>query len=399
MTLVGFAGFLFALSAAYFADLRGSRTRLVVFVLLLVTHTAAALAYYLYVQGGAASDAVLYYYDDIGLYGRMSGLGTAVLLAFVQELKINVGGEFFDYFMIFQAFGFWGLVFVAKTIQEIFEEVEIEPSGWIYLPLFLPGLHFWTAAIGKDAPIFFAIALSVWASMRLGRRLPAMGVAMVLLIGIRPHIGLVALIAMAIAALVGRKTKPLVKALLLAGIAAGGYVIGSNFESTFHFDASNTDSVSDYMSSRESMGEASGGDAAIVQSSFPIKILTLWFRPFFLDAENMMGYIASLENLVLLIIAGFLFRNFRSVRTMFFKVPYIRFSLVMFAAITVMLALVNYNVGLGLRQKMMAMPCLLVILTTLLALRSGQRNQGTQLDRVPSPARHDGRSPAAYLGS
>ncbi len=399
MTLVGFAGFLFALSAAYFADLRGSRTRLVVFVLLLVTHTAAALAYYLYVQGGAASDAVLYYYDDIGLYGRMSGLGTAVLLAFVQELKINVGGEFFDYFMIFQAFGFWGLVFVAKTIQEIFEEIEIEPSGWIYLPLFLPGLHFWTAAIGKDAPIFLAIALSVWASMRLGRRLPAMGVAMVLLIGVRPHIGLVALIAMAIAALVGRKTKPLVKALLLVGIAAGGYVIGSNFESTFHFDASNTDSVSDYMSARESMGESSGGDAAIVQSSFPIKILTLWFRPFFLDAENMMGYIASLENLVLLIMAGFLIRHFRSVRSMFFKVPYIRFSLVMFAAITVMLALVNYNVGLGLRQKMMAMPCLLVILTTLLALRSGQRNQGTQFGPVPSPARHGGRSPAAYLGS
>ncbi len=398
MTLVGFAGFLFALSAAYVADLRGSRTRLVVFVLLLVTHSAAALAYYLYVQGGAISDAVLYYYDDIGLYGRMSGLGTAVLLAFVQELRTNVGGEFFDYFMIFQAFGFWGLVFVAKAIQEIFEEVGVEPSVWIYLPLFLPGVHFWTAAIGKDAPIFLAIALSVWASMRLTKRLPAMGIAMVLLIAVRPHIGLVALIAMAVAALVGRKTKLWIKALLLVGIAAGGYVIGSNFESTFHFDASNTDSVNDYMSSLGSMGDTSGGDAGIVQSAFPIKVLTLWFRPFFLDAENMMGYIASMENLVLLIMAGFLVRNFRSVRTMFFKIPYIRFSLVMFAAITVILALVNYNVGLGLRQKIMAMPCLLVILTTLLALRAGQRNQAREFDANPFPTRHGSRSPAASLG-
>ncbi len=218
------------------------------------------------------------------------------------------------------------------------------------------------------------------------------------MVAVRTHIGLIALVALAIAALIGRKTKPLVKALLLAGIAAGAYVIGSNFESTFHFDARNPDAVSDYMSAVGAMGEGSGGDAAIMQASFPIKVLFLWFRPFFVDAENLMGFIASLENFVLLIIMGYLVLNFRSVRGLFFKVPYMRFAVVMFVAVTVMLALVNYNVGLGLRQKMMAMPCLLVIFATLLALKAAQKNERRELAEArPQTAHH--RSPAAYLGS
>lgn len=397
MGLVGLAGLLISLSAAYFADLRGSRMRLIVFALLLVMHMTAALGAYLYVQGGAISDTVLYYYDDSGLYGRMSGFGTAVILAFVQELKMNIGGSFLDYFMLFQAAGFWGLVIICRIIQEIYEEVGAEPSGWVYLPLFLPGLHFWTAAIGKDAPIFLAVALSVWASMRLSKRLPAIGLALILMVAIRTHIGLIALIALAIAALVGRRTKLWVKALLLAGIAAGAYVIGSNFESTFHFDARNPDALSDYMSAVGAMGEGSGGDALIMQASLPLKALFLWFRPFFVDAENIMGYVASLENLALLIIIGFLTLNFRSVRSLFFKVPYMRFAIVMFAAVTVMLALVNYNVGLGLRQKMMVMPCLLVIFATLLAMRAGQSKQRSETAQLQSQTAHQ-TFPAPYVG-
>ena len=394
MTLVGFAGFLIALSAVYFANFNGLRIRIVVFSLLMVVHTAAALAFYLYVQGGATSDAVLYYYDDIGLYGRISGFGTAVILAVVQEMRIAVGGTFFDYFMLFQATGFWGVVIIMKIIQEVFEEVGAEPSGWIYLPLFLPGLHFWTAAIGKDAPIFLAIALACWASMRMSKRLLAMCLAIILMILVRPHIALVAVIAVAVSALVGGQTKFIVKALIMAGIAGAGIVLATEIGN--FIGNSRSGSMTGFMEDWGEKVEGSGADQSILQASLPIKILSLWFRPFFLDAENVMGYIASLENLVLLGMAVFLIRHFGTVRTLFFKVAHVRFAAVALVALTVVLALVNFNVGLGLRQKMMAMPPLLVILGTVLAFRAGQRIQQRELAQVQFEAAR--RSPAAYLG-
>ena len=39
------------------------------------------------------------------------------------------------------------------------EELGQTQSKYVYLLLFLPGLHFWTSAIGKDAPLFLGVAI------------------------------------------------------------------------------------------------------------------------------------------------------------------------------------------------------------------------------------------------
>lgn len=397
MTWVGLVGILLALSAAYVADVRGSRRRFVVFVLLLVLHTLASAAFYLYSES-SGSDAHFYYYDPLRYHGLLTGFGTAFIMDVVQYLKQNLGGSFFDYFMMFQALGFWGLVFVYKTFHEIFTEVEGYQSSWTYLPLFLPGLHFWTSAIGKDAPIFLAVAISIWATLRLKKRLPALGFAIAVMLAVRPHVALLALIALAVAALLDRRTGVLLKTLFLVGVLAGGIVVASSLQSNHSVDVSNADSVSDFMEARASVDESSGADRSIVDANMPVKVLSLWFRPFFLDAENIMGYIASLENAALLALFAFLAWNFRLVRTTFMSVLYVRYAAILFVALTAVLAAVNFNVGLGLRQKMMAMPCLLVILTTLLAIKSSQRElqrQSRQGQWQPGLSK----SPAAYPGS
>ena len=206
MSLVGVAGLLLALSAAYFADLKNSRMRFVVFVLLFVLHALASAAFYMFVQS-SGGDAQFYYYDPLGLYGNDKGLGTAIVINFVHTLRENIGGSLFDYFMLFQATGFWGLVILSRIFQEILEEVGVQPSGWHYALLFLPGPHFWTSALGKDAPVFMGIALSIWATMRLTKRLPALGIAIILLIAVRTHMGVLVISAMGLSAFLDRCTK------------------------------------------------------------------------------------------------------------------------------------------------------------------------------------------------
>jgi len=397
MTWVGMAGLLTAISAAYVADLRGSRSRIAVFAMLLVLHTLASCAFYLYAES-SGSDAHFYYYDPLRYNELYSGFGTGFIMNTVQLLKTNLGGTFFDYFMLFQAIGFWGVVFVYKIYHEIFAEMELFQPGWTYLPLFLPGIHFWTGAIGKDAPVFLGVALSIWSAMRLKSRLIPMGMALALMLVVRPHIALLALIALAISSLLDRRTGFLLKALFVGAVVAGGIVVAGTIQTNHSVDMSNPDSVSTYMESRTSIDESSGADVAMVQANLPVKILSLWFRPFFLDAENAMGYIASLENAVLLLIFGFLAVNQRLIRTAFRKVLYMRYSTILFVLTTVLLGMVNYNVGLGLRQKMMAMPCLLVMLTTLLALKFSRLSQQAP-PAEPQWDRPMARPPSAYPGA
>lgn len=396
MSLVGFVGLLIAISAAYAVDFKGSRQRLVVFVLLLVMHTLASGAFYLYALK-SGSDAQFYYYDTARFYGVSSGLGTAIILNGVQILKEQFGGSFFDYFMIFNAIGFWGLVFVTKTFDEIFEELDVPQGPQVYLPLFLPGLHFWTGFIGKDAPLFLAVSLAVWACMRFNKRLVSMGIAVTIMLAVRPHIAVISLVAIGLSAVADSRTKLWIKGLLIAATIFGTGFVVTSLETTYRINVSSAEGVSEFMAGRSSVTEESGADMSIVQANFPFKVISLWLRPFFIDAENTMGYIASLENAMLLLIFGFILWHFNLTRQLFKKVLYVRFCVIFFIALTALVAAVNFNVGLGLRQKMMAMPCLLVILATLLAVRSTAKVQQLAPPGAQFRARHGRRNLASGL--
>jgi hypothetical protein len=377
MTTFGFVALLLGFSAIYVVDIRSSRARFAAFVMLFALHTVASIAYYFAFEA-SGSDAHMYYYDRLGVYGNAEGLGTIFVINAVQFIKEKFGGTFIDHFMLFNAIGFWGIAYSFKTFNEIFEDLNAPPPTWLYALLFLPGLHFWTGAVGKDAPLFLAVALSVWATMRLTRRLPAFGIAIAIMLAIRPHIAIIALSAIAIATLVEKRTKWWIKLLLLLGVAAGGAIVASSIETTFRLDVSSADSVSEFLASRGTVSEESGADLSIVQGSLPMKVFSLWLRPFFLDAENMMAYVASLENLAIFVMFVLIGWHFRLTKSLFKNVLYARYSIIFFLALTALLAAVNFNVGLGLRQKMMAMPCLLAIFVSILAVRAAQRAKWQQ---------------------
>lgn len=373
MTAFGLIGLFLSLAGFRFARATESRPRLVLFVMLLLAHVGATIAYYLYAQefGG---DVAMYYNDPYGIYGNASGLSTVFVVSFVQFLKSYVGGSFLDYFFLFQAMGFWGILFVLRTFDDIHIELGQPTFKYVYLLLFLPGLHFWTSSIGKDAPLFLGVAMCVWASYRLQSRYPAFVAGLAVSLVVRPHIALIAMIALTLTVLLQRNTKFLTRAALLTVAVSGVGMVGSLVQSSFYgLNLSNADSVSEFIETKSSVSEESGGDMSIIGASFPVKLVSLLFRPFFVDANGLLGYVASMENVVLLIvILTLLWRSGLSLavarRTLF-----ARFAILFFVMLTLLLAMVNYNVGLGLRQKMMMMPALLVFLATVLAVRAARR--------------------------
>lgn len=373
MTPLGLFGILISIAGFRFARAGASRARFALFALLLLEHIGASIAAYLYAQE-FGSDAQLYYYDTWQVYGNDSGISTLFIINLVQFIKSYFGGSFFDYFLLFQAIGFWGILFIMRAFDDIHEELGQPIFKYLYLILFLPGLHYWTSSIGKDAMMFFAVALCMWAALRLQSRYLPFGAGVAIAVVVRPHIALLLLISLALTVLFARKTSLLMRAALTAVVLAGvasvaglveGLVYGLNFSSA--------DSMSEVLESKSQVTEESGGDMSIMGASFPVKLFSLLFRPFFVDANGAFGYVASLENATLLVL--FLILLFRSgtALSMARSTMFARFAFFFFCLVTLLLALFNYNVGLGLRQKMMAMPALLVFFAALLAVRASQK--------------------------
>lgn len=370
MTALGLLGVLISIAGFHFARANASKARFALFFLLLLEHIGATFAAYLYAQE-FGSDSQLYYYDIYKMAGSEWGAGTIFIINLVQLIKKYFGGSFLDYFLLFQSMGFWAILFIMRSFDSIHEELGQPIFKPVYLLLFLPGLHYWTSSLGKDAAVLLAVAMCTWAAFRLQRRYLAFGAGVVLAMLVRPHIALLALIAFAVTLLLGRGTSVLMRVALLAVILAGIGSVAGLVENTFvGVNFSSADAMTEFLESKSQVSEESGADLAITGASFPYKLISLLFMPFFFDANGAFGYVASLENLVLFGIIATLIWRFGTALSVARATVFARFAFFFFVMITFVLSLVHYNVGLALRQKMMMMPALLVFFAATLAVRA-----------------------------
>lgn len=357
MSAVGLLGVLLCLAALpIFPPARSARGLLLSFGLLTL-HLAASIAFYEYALTSSA-DAALYYYDSTGLRRSELTFGTIFTIKLVQSIKGAVGGTYLDHFLIFQAFGFWGILLLQRCFEyarnRFGDPVTLAP----YWLLFLPGLHFWTGAIGKDAPLFMAISLALWACIRLSTRALWFGAALFIMLLFRSHIALLTSASLAGAAFFGGRSMIAKVALTVAALVALGVVAGT-VERTLVVDLSDPSSVGAFLEQQQQRAEWIAGATNLQNSAFPVRLFSLLFRPMFIDAGGAFGLISSVENLVYLGVILLMLR-FWSIGVEIFRAELvIRFAFFFAATLTILLTLTYYNVGLGLRQKTMIMPALL----------------------------------------
>jgi hypothetical protein len=374
MTLLAAFGVMLGLAIFPVGLLFRTKEHLAALTAAYIVHLACTFTYYNYTvyNGG---DSLLYYYDEWGFFDDGFGFSTHFVIWLVQSLKLTIGGTFFDYFVLFQAFGFWGIGLLFRTFQEIYAEVEVKQPQTTYLLLFLPGLQFWTSAIGKDGPLFLAVCLSIWALARLRTRFFALGAGLAIMVVFRPYVGLVAMIALAVMVLTDTRTKLYVKAPLLL-VALGGVVYAAVVvRQYFEVDVTNAESLSNYFEANAVSSQSIEGTTQVVGASWPLRLFSLMFRPFFYDARDPLALIASFDNALLLVFVGMLALNLRTLLRAIAKVMFLRFAFLFGAGMIILLSYTYYNVGLGLRQKTMFVPCILTLYVALLALRTSSASQ------------------------
>lgn len=372
MTGLGFVAILLSLLALPVAVGRAPANRVLLFLALVAVHLAATIVYYLYVQTTSA-DASIYYYDGYGMSSWPFAFGTVFTVQLVQTIKAWVGGTYLDHFLLFQSFGLWGLAFIMRSISELHDRLGVEPSGLALALLFFPGMHFWTSAIGKDAPMFLGISLSVWAALELPRRAPAFAAGLAIMVLFRPHLALACALALAISELFGGRSNRLYKVLLLTASAAAIAIILGTVESALQADVTSAGGVGSFLDRQSAVAATVSGNTAVLNAPFIVRLLSLLYRPFFFDAGGVFGLISSMENLFMLFMTATIAANHRIAARLIRRNAFFRFVAILTATVAVLLTLVYYNVGLGARQRVMMFPALFCFFAAVWAVRSAQR--------------------------
>jgi hypothetical protein len=354
LTPVALIGVFLSLLAFPIASKKLNSKHLLLLSALLLCHLFASITYYYYTIDYTA-DAPLYYYDRIGLGNSKFQFGTVFLIRFTKFIAGTTGATYFDSFIIFQAFGFWGIALMMRTFEEIHDRIGVPPAPATVGLLFFPGLHFWSSAIGKDAPMLLATSLATWAAIQLRTRILPFVMALGLMVLIRAHVALITLMSLALASVIHRGRRGATKIILTALTLIGAIFVSGTVESTLHVDLSSAESISGWLASKQETWLSNGGGATAL-GPFPVRLLSLMFRPMFIDTSGVFGLGASVENVVAVIMIAFVIRNRREAFFLTRSVFFVSFSLVFWWLLAFLLALVYYNVGLGLRQRIMFMP-------------------------------------------
>ena len=373
MTILGVIAILLSFGGLLFASSRPSQARTLFAILLILLHIAASVAYYWYAQTGWA-DSRGYYFDPGRMASQDFAVGTVFIMKLVAVLKAAFGGSYLDFFFLFQVFGIWGILLLFRTFQEIHDSLKQPPSRLSYALLLLPGLHFWSSGLGKDSLMLLAVCLAVWAAMRLSSRFIAFAAAIGLMVLVRPHIALVATVAMALAVVLDRRSNSLAKSVMLAIAFVGAAYIATSIQGEFKVNVADASSVSEFLNSRYDASKMVSGGSDMQGASFTMRLIAVLFRPLFIDANGLFGLIASFESLALLGIVAFILTKYKVTFWLTRRVFFLTFVAIFTVTITLLLSLVQYNIGLSLRQKIMFYPALFSYFVAIWAAsRAGSR--------------------------
>ncbi|HEX8623470.1 MAG TPA: hypothetical protein VF782_00175 [Allosphingosinicella sp.] len=382
MSILGLIGIILGFFAIPVAFTHATRVKIVYMTMIYLLHVAASVVYY---RGALLNnaDTNLYYYDPYQNFQDGFGLGTQGVIFVSQYLKEMVGGTYLDYFLLFQAIGFLGITILLRVFEEIHDELRIPHAPYFYALLAIPSLHFWGSALGKDGPFLLATSLALWASMRLPSRTKALIAALLLMLFLRPQVAIVAAAALSLAVIVGKGIAiPMRIALFVVG-AAGSALAVTLLQSTYAIDVTSAESIGQQFERVEMVLETEDAGNTAVRGNFAVKLLSLLFRPFFFDAKEIFGLIASVESILWIGMVLLLVMRVRDVFQLFRSVFFARYAVIYGLGMTLFLAIAYWNVGLGLRQKWtMLVPMYLVMLVAVIAVRRARKR--SMAEAVPA---------------
>lgn len=342
-------------------------------------HLFFGLVYYLYATFNR-SDSHRYFETSLthdGSWFDLFGTSTTFIDFLAYPLISGLGFTYEMAMLFFTWLGYLGFVYAYLFFREnipvkvrVFKKID-----FLILVLFLPNMHFWTASLGKGAPIFLGLMMFAYAITDPRKRMVALILSCFLIYYIRPHVFLFVAAGTVLGYMSGKEKISFGKKLMIYIGMIGTLVLVQDQILAMGGLESSDDLVEDFENfSQDRASELGKSGSGVDMSSYsiPVKLLTFWFRPLFFDAPGILGLIVSAENLV------YLFLFFKILKKDFIKFVLgspvvVKMSLVVFLLSSFAMTFVMSNLGIIMRQKSMVMYFLFFIIYYFVAQKKYDR--------------------------
>ena len=304
-------------------------------------------------------------------WGDFFGTSTT-FIDFISYPFIN--GLWFNYEMMMVLYGYMGFIGFLYAYLFFRENIPVKINvfkrfDFLTLILFLPNMHFWTASLGKGAPIFMGLMMFAYAIKNPKDRIFILIFASALIYFIRPHVFLFVGAGTILGYMSGRERIAFwKKAFIFIGMLVALIIVQDTILGMAGLEDSENlvNDFEDFSEDRSGELSKSGSGVDMTSYSMPVKLITFWFRPLFFDAPGLLGLIVSVENLIYLLLFFKIFKKgfIKFIR----KSPIsVKMSVTVFLMSSIAMSFVMSNLGIMMRQKSMVMYFLFFVIYYFLA--------------------------------
>ena len=332
-------------------------------LLLFFYHLAFSfLAYYLRIRRGI-SDSHFYWAQHITITNHSwfdyADYGANFIL-FLNYPLLRLGVPFWFGFVLYGFIGYLGILQWIAFSEKIIGGIYYKGCNFLPLIFFLPNLHYWTATLGKEPLVFFALATLFNFIVDIKGKKILVVFAFFLLLLIRPHVALLFLFSLLLVFLFQKHYSIKSKVIfLLSSLTLLPVLLYMVFKLTMiknwswsRIVYSNNYSILSFRNS--------GSYVPTLDYSIWYKLFSFNFRPLFFDSTSIWTFFASLENSFLLSLHFLTLLIFLK----YYKKIYFPVSLKIVFLFSLLLCLVYVNryanLGIFMRTKIMFEPFLLI---------------------------------------
>lgn len=335
---------------------------------LYLCHLFFTLFYFLYAMKNAA-DATVYYKEashSLSNFHHFS-TGTNFILFIITPLVKVLGMSLFNIYLLFGFFGYLGHYIFYKLLKlNYLEGRTILSQPLVVVVLYLPGFHFWTAALGKDSLIFVGIMLIYLFLSNIKKYFFQGIIGVVLVVCIRPHILMAMLIAVSVIQVLNFSDGISFQKIGVLALIIVSLMLALPFVQKFiHLDDLSFSEVGDTFDKYNKMGTkkklVKTSNIDVTNYSLGAKMFTYMFRPIVFEARSVMQIISSIENIVILRVVYLWLRSFKWKLLWYKGTFYLKFLLGYSLISWIILAMGMYNLGIASRQKYMVLPALFLL--------------------------------------
>lgn len=284
------------------------------------------------------------------------GLGSSLMVFLIYPL-VKAGLSLFTLFVVFGAISYHGFILYFQKLNGL-ETKSLSFFGvnlfkWLFL---LPGLHFWSGFLSKDALVFFLLAILLPNKNEDFKFNYPKILALLSLVLIRPHLFFVVMLVIFLIFILNKEISKKKKIIINGSILLVLFLCLPFLKKILKLKSYSIQSIKDNFLFLTHFAKEGGSGVDLNDLNYIERIWVLLFRPLFYDAKNLYQIADSIENIIILI-SLILFVIFYFTKKTTFKITKdAKFALFIGIAILLFISIYIYNLGLASRMRLMFWP-------------------------------------------